>query len=64
MGYVIGERGIRPLPERVEAVKHYQNPQNVSELHRFLGMINFFFQTLSAQGRSRAAPVAMPDSNE
>lgn len=42
LGYLIDENGTRPLPERVAAILEYKKPSNVSELRRFLGIINFY----------------------
>ena len=39
-GHVISEDGIRSDPEKVESVQGMTNPQNVSDVRRFLGMVN------------------------
>ena len=41
MGHVIDADGIRPDPEKVEAITRYPAPTNVTELQRFFGMANF-----------------------
>ncbi|XP_036148380.1 uncharacterized protein LOC105840895 [Monomorium pharaonis] len=41
-GHEVTKDGIRPLPERVAAVQKYPRPSNISELRRFLGIVNFY----------------------
>ena len=40
LGQLIDERGIRPDPEKVAAIEAMTIPSNITELRRFLGMIN------------------------
>lgn len=42
VGHSVSANGIRPLPERVEAVQNYQRPATVKELKSFLAVINFY----------------------
>ena len=42
LGHAVSQRGIRPLPGKVEAVKRFERPQSVKALQRFLGMVNFY----------------------
>ena len=42
LGHRLSARGIEPLPEKVKAVREYQQPKTVKSLQRFLGMINFY----------------------
>ncbi len=37
---ILSEAGIRPDPEKVAAIQKLQDPNNVHELCRFLGMVN------------------------
>ena len=39
-GYIINEQGIKSDPEKTEAVKQMDTPQNVGDIRRFLGMVN------------------------
>jgi hypothetical protein len=45
--------GSQPLPERVADLQGCSPPKTVSQLRRFLGMLNFYrrflFQTVSSQ---------------
>ena len=39
-GYIINGDGIKSDPDKTEAVKQMETPQNVGEVRRFLGMVN------------------------
>ncbi|XP_062849175.1 uncharacterized protein K02A2.6-like [Trichomycterus rosablanca] len=41
LGQVVTKDGITPNPERVKAITAMEPPQNVSELRRLLGMVNY-----------------------
>ena len=41
LGHTVTKDGIKPLPEKVAALKAYPAPSTTDELRRFLGMINF-----------------------
>ena len=40
LGHIIDENGIHPDPSKVEAIKKFPTPSNVTELQRFMGMVN------------------------
>ena len=40
VGHVIDQNGIQPDPKKVSAIKGYDAPQNVTDVRRFLGMVN------------------------
>ena len=40
VGQLVDELGVRPDPEKVRAIQQMKTPTTVSELRRFLGMIN------------------------
>ena len=40
LGHHIDEYGLQPCPEKVCAITEMATPQNVSEIRRFLGMVN------------------------
>lgn len=42
LGYEVSTEGIRPLEDKVKAIKDFPKPQTVAELRRFLGMVNFY----------------------
>lgn len=41
LGYILDSTGIKPDPERTQAILDYTPPRNVKELQRFLGLANF-----------------------
>ena len=42
LGYMITRKGIRPLASKVDAILKLTAPQNVRELRRFLGMVQYY----------------------
>ena len=42
LGHFVDANGIRPLPEKVEAIKKVAPPTTIKELQRFLGMVNYY----------------------
>nr|XP_021204760.2 uncharacterized protein LOC101740309 isoform X1 [Bombyx mori] len=42
LGHEVSAEGIKPLPEKVQAIMNYPPPTTVKELRRFLGMYNFY----------------------
>ena len=40
LGQVLGEEGIQPDPNKIAAIQKMREPQNISDLRRFLGMVN------------------------
>ena len=40
LGHVVDASGIRPDPEKIKAIRDMEDPTNVTELRRFLGMTN------------------------
>ena len=42
LGHLVSEKGISPLPDKVEAVKNFPRPETYKQLRRFLGMINYY----------------------
>ena len=40
LGYVIDHNGVRPDPDKTEAICRMEPPKSVSDLRRFLGMVN------------------------
>lgn len=46
LGYKVNQEGITPLPEKVQTIQEYPRPTNITELRRFLGMVNFYRRSL------------------
>ena len=42
LGYHVDKDGVKPLDERVDAIRQTTRPTTVKELQRFLGMINYY----------------------
>ena len=42
LGYKVDSSGIKPLPDRVEAIRATTPPTTVKELQRFLGMVGYY----------------------
>ncbi|CAH8547737.1 unnamed protein product [Schistosoma rodhaini] len=42
LGHYIDSQGIKPLPQKVEAIINYPEPTSVKALRRFLGTLNFY----------------------
>ena len=40
-GMILTENGIKPDPKKIEAIKNWPVPQNVTELQSFLGSVNY-----------------------
>ena len=38
-GFIVNEAGVKPNPEKIEGIKNFPRPTNVSELKSFLGMV-------------------------
>ena len=41
-GHKITAKGVLPLPEKVSVIKQFPKPSSVTQLRRFLGLINFY----------------------
>lgn len=54
LGYTINSKGIKPTNEKVKAILDYPKPKTVSDLRRFLGMINFYRRSLPHAAHSQA----------
>ncbi|GFU89677.1 hypothetical protein TNCV_2265671 [Trichonephila clavipes] len=42
IGHLITPDGIKPLPDKVQAVLDYKQPETVGSLRKFLGLLNFY----------------------
>ena len=42
LGYFVDSDGVKPLPNRVEAISAVPPPTTIKELQRFLGMVNYY----------------------
>ena len=46
LGHHIDRHGIAPLPEKVQAVRDFPQPQSQRQLRRFIGLVNFYHRFL------------------
>ena len=42
LGYTVNKEGIKPVAERVEAIRNFPKPSITRALRKFLGMVNFY----------------------
>lgn len=42
LGCLITPSGVKPLPEKTQIISNYPKPETITELRRFLAMINFY----------------------
>ena len=42
LGHLVDENGIRPSPEKVDAILATKEPTNIKQLQRFHGMVNYY----------------------
>jgi hypothetical protein len=42
LGHVLSWRGIKILPDRIQAIQQYPPPRNLRALRRFIGMVGFY----------------------
>ena len=42
LGHHIDSKGIKPLREKVDAIRSFPTPDSLSKLRRFVGMVNFY----------------------
>jgi len=52
LGHVVSATGVRPLPDRVEAIGQFPRPANSKSLQRFLGMLNFYRSLVRGSART------------
>lgn len=54
LGFHVSTAGIRPLPEKVQAIVEMSRPDRVDQLRRFLGMVNFYRKHIPLAVRSQS----------
>lgn len=54
LGYIVGRDGIRPTPDKVEAIVNFPRPRTVEELRRFLGAVNFYRRSIPHAAEAQA----------
>nr|VZI36458.1 unnamed protein product [Spirometra erinaceieuropaei] len=46
LGHVVDSEGIKPVPDKVSAISAFPVPTTISQLRRFLGMVNYYHRFL------------------
>ena len=42
LGHLVTQESIKPLAQKVEAIKNFSPPTNLKQLRRFLGMVSYY----------------------
>jgi hypothetical protein len=42
LGHIISEEGIAVDPEKIEAIRGWPTPRNVSEIRSFMGLVGYY----------------------
>ena len=42
LGFLVGNNGVQPLPEKVTAIEALESPKDIDELPQFLGLVWFY----------------------
>ena len=42
LGHRVSSKGIKPLPTKVHAIQNFAAPTSITELEKFIGMVNFY----------------------
>jgi hypothetical protein len=50
LGHRVSEQGVEHTPERIEAIKNMTAPQTKTQVRSFLGMLNYFRDSVSMLG--------------
>ena len=46
LGFVVNSKGIKPTPEKIQAIRDIPQPKNILELRQFIGMVNFYHRAI------------------
>lgn len=53
LGFKVDKDGIRPLDDKVKAIRDFPRPETVVELRRFLGLVNFYRRSLPQAAKAQ-----------
>ena len=42
LGHRVSPEGIQPLPDNIKAIAYYKAPESITQLRRFVGLVNFY----------------------
>lgn len=54
LGFQISDKGVEPLPEKVQVLIDYPKPKTVKELRTFLAILNFYHRFLKGAAETQA----------
>lgn len=54
LGYLVSADGIKPIEERVLAIKNFSRPKTIKDLRRFLGALNFYRRFIPGAAKVQA----------
>lgn len=64
VGHLITPDGIKPRPEKVEAIRNFPKPTEAFELKRFLAMVNFYRRFIPNAIRTQDRPQSLIKGNK
>lgn len=64
LGHLVTSNGIKPLPERVNAITNYPKPKLAKELKSFLATVNFYRKFIPNALKHQATLIAMINGNK
>ena len=60
LGYTVDDKGITPLPRKLEAILTYPSPTTAKSLLGFLGALNYYRRSLPKVDKKRPAEILQP----
>lgn len=54
LGHVINKNGVQPLKTKIEVIANFPKPQNLKQLRRFLGTLNFYRRFIKGAAEHQA----------
>lgn len=54
LGHIVSEKGIKPVPQKVEAILQTPKPTTAKQLRQYLGMLNFYKRFIQESSRAQA----------
>ena len=64
LGHVVSKAGIGPDPAKIEQVKSYPVPSDVTKVRQFLGLASYILSEVHSQLCSYSSPAAFADEEE
>lgn len=64
LGHIVNTNGIRPQPQKVEAITSFEKPKIAKDLKRFLGMINFYRRFIPNAANTQLILQSLIDGNK